>query len=35
MDPMTDAGDTGERFDIEMHQVAGVRPFVAVTGAAA
>ena len=29
MDPMPDARDAGERFDIEMHQVARSRPFVA------
>ena len=29
MNPVADAGDAAERFDIEMHQVAGMRPFVA------
>ena len=28
MDPVADAGNARERFDIEMDQVAGVRPFV-------
>ena len=32
MDPMTDAGDARERFDIEVHQVARMRPFVAGDG---
>ena len=32
MNPVTDAGDARERFDIEMHQVARMRPFVAGDG---
>ena len=29
MNPVTDAGNARQRFDIEMHQVAGMGPFVA------
>ena len=29
MNAVADAGNAGERFDVEMHQVAGMRPFVA------
>ena len=32
MNPVADAGNAAERFDIEMHQIARMRPFVARDG---
>ena len=30
MDPMPDFGDAAERFHIEMQQIAGMRPLIAL-----